>query len=253
MNEDIIEQLPLKKKLNSYPDGRLLVEHQSQYQHIQLFKHPIYGVQLLLNDDLQISESDRAYGMAMVSPLLTLSCPQEIAILGGGDGGVLAEVLSCFAENDSFRLATLVDIDGDVIQLCQKHMSRLHSNSLTHKKTKLVIGDALAFIESSHNLDAVIYDLTMDPIREGFEQTEYIDYILQKISKSLKPNGIISMQCCGQYGETDTLEQARKSLLRRVRESMGKFFVGLVEQHVFIPSYHENWIFFAGVKKTSGE
>ena len=84
----------------------LLADEYTSLQHVLLGRHPRFGAQLFLDDDLQISESDTAYGVAMASPLLELPRPARIAILGGGDGGVLRELLRTlgFAQSPRFLL-----------------------------------------------------------------------------------------------------------------------------------------------------
>lgn len=68
-----------------------LISYRSSYQLIELAHHPKFGNQLYLNGDLQISESDRSYNVAMVSPLILLGSFSRVTILGSGDGGVLKE------------------------------------------------------------------------------------------------------------------------------------------------------------------
>ena len=243
------DSLPLCKKLQSYPDGDILVDTQSDYQRIQIVHHPVYGNQLGLDGDLQISESDKAYNTAMVAPLLTLENPKHIAILGGGDGGVLAEAVSALGDNKSLSSIKMIDIDGEVVRLSQRYLTELNNNVFQHPKTDVLVGDALDFIEQSENLDGVIYDLTMDPIRDDQSQQAYVDYILEKIAESLKVGGVISMQCCGQYEEESHKEYDRKVLLEQIKISAERFFSGIIEQHVFIPSFHEMWTFLAGVRR----
>src|SRR5690606_41212020 len=85
-------------------------------------RHPPSRSQLVLDDDLQLYESDAAYGVAMTSPLLELERPARVAILGGGDGGVLNELLRTFAPLDAVPSAlTMVEIDRRVMELSRQH------------------------------------------------------------------------------------------------------------------------------------
>lgn len=66
---------------------------QTRRQLVEIRRHPVYGNQLIIDRDLQISESDAAYNTAMIAPLLKLADCRQVAILGGGDGGVLHEFI----------------------------------------------------------------------------------------------------------------------------------------------------------------
>ena len=248
MTDNNNADLPLCKPLTSYHDGELITEVQSEFQKIEILKHPLYGHQLVIDGDLQISESDEAYNQAMVAPLLSKDHIEEIAILGGGDGGVLKEALTGLRDRPEFRKATQIEIDHQVIRLCKQYLSAFNHNAFEDPQAEVIIGDALGFIDNTRRLDGVIYDLTMDPIREGYDHAEYIQFILKTIRKSLKPGGIISMQCCGQCSESKAQEQRRQWLLEQIHRCANELFVGVIEQHVYVPSFHEMWTFLAAVK-----
>ncbi len=222
---------------------QLLEQRQSNWQQIEIHHHPIFGNQLIIDGDLQISEADLAYNSAMTAPLLTLSDCRDIAILGGGDGGVLNEILMTFdrLEKPCDRI-TLIDIDGDVIDLCQRWMPKLCGNAFNDPRAQIIVGDAFAWIDQARNLDAVIYDLTMDPVREGLSRSEFIQDILGKVHRSLRPGGVFSMQACGEWLSD------REQLLSELRASLGNHFTNQQEQTVVIPSYVEMWTFLTARK-----
>lgn len=243
------ENLPLCKPLESIIEAELVAERHSAFQRVQIFHHPNYGHQLVIDGDLQISESDTAYNTAMVAPLLTLSQCRDIAILGGGDGGVLQEALNSLAPpQGELQKATMIEIDPTVIDLCRRYMPSLNSDCFTHPCAEVQVGDAFAFIEQARNLDGVIYDLTMDPVREDQQRGDFIEEILGNIAQGLRPGGIVSMQCCGQYEEDPDKEQDRQTLLEQIRFVTDRHFQGVIEQQVYIPSFHEMWTFIAAVK-----
>jgi len=220
--------------------GRKLASRRSAWQQVEIFEHPVFGRQLVIDGDLQISESDAAYNTAMTAPLLTLPSCRQVAILGGGDGGVLYELL---AQSDRLQRpldrVTLVDIDETVVQLCQQWMPRLCGQAFDDPRLELRIGDAFAWIDAARDLDAVIYDLTMDPVREGMSRLEFIGGILDKIRASLRPGGVLSLQACG-----DWLAD-REQLLGELRDCLDARFRDRQEQVVTVPSYGEQWTFMA--------
>ena len=242
---------PLGKALDSFTEGTIIVDNQSEFQRIQINQHPVYGNQLIIDGDLQISESDNAYNTAMVAPLLSSEHIENIAILGGGDGGVLQEALTQLKPREEFQQATLVEIDSEVIRLCKQHMPEFNQNAYDDPQSEVIVGDALNYIENTRRLDAVIYDLTMDPIRDDMTHEQYITHIMHIIRKSLRPGGIFSMQCCGQVALNEENEQQRQWLMDQIHRNAEDHFIGIIEQQVYVPSFHEQWTFLAAVKPES--
>lgn len=242
---------PLGKPLDSFTEGNIVVDRQSEFQHIQINNHPVYGHQLIIDGDLQISESDNAYNTAMVAPLISAERIENIAILGGGDGGVLQEALTQLKPREEFNSATLVEIDSDVIRICKQYMGAFNQHAFDDPHSEVIVGDALNYIENTRGLDAVIYDLTMDPIRDDMSHEDYITHIMHIIRKSLRPGGVFSMQCCGQVAQNEAEEKQRLWLLDQIHRNAADHFIGIIEQQVYVPSFHEQWTFLAAVKPES--
>ncbi len=218
----------------------LLARRASPYQLIEIVRHPVYGAQLILDHDLQISESDFAYNTALCAAVMTLPACRHIAILGGGDGGVLNELLRA-GERTGKRAecVTMVDIDADVMALCERFMPTFCGNAFRHANAQIIVGDALAWLEQARELDAVIYDLTMDPIRDDMTRPEFIRHWLAAVKQALRPGGVISLQACGDN------EPERETLLTELRHSIDDQFRDRREQEVMIPSFGEHWTFMA--------
>lgn len=221
----------------------LLDRRKSPWQEIEIHRHPIYGNQLWIDGDLQISEADFAYNSALIAPLLTLARCENIAILGGGDGGVLNHLLNTWDHlRKPLQRVTLIDIDDTVIELCRKWMTLQCGEAFDDARAEIVVGDAFAWIGAARNLDAVIYDLTMDPVREGISRREFIQEILASIHQALRPGGILSLQACGEQ------EPGSRILLAEIRTELESRFRNVQLQTVIVPSYGERWNFFAAQK-----
>src|SRR5690606_35076948 len=205
--------------------SNILADEHTGLQQVLVSRHPHFGNQLFLDEDLQISESDTAYGVAMTSPLLELERPARVAILGGGDGGVLNELLRTFEPLDAVPSElTMVDIDRRVIDLSRRHLPALCGDAFDSPHANVVVGDAFAWIARARDLDAVIYDLTMDPVREGQDRAGFISGIVAHMARALRPGGVLSMQCCG-HGLRDADDRAtRRELLPLIREAVDSHF-----------------------------
>lgn len=231
----------------------LLADEHTGLQQIRIARHPVFGGQLYLDGDLQISESDAAYGVAMVSPLLELRQLERVAILGGGDGGVLGELLRSLEPLDHVPAElTMIEIDARVIELCREHLPAVCGEAFDNPRAHVVVGDAFAWIAQARGLDAVIYDLTMDPVRENQSRAAFITDIVAKIASALRPGGVFSMQCCG-HGRADAADRdERRRLLPLIREAVDAHFENRCEQDVLVPSYRDLWTFLSARKPMPG-
>jgi spermidine synthase len=88
---------------------KLLKSGTSEYQRIDVFENPDWGKVLLLDGLVQTTERDDYYYHEMlVHPAFIVHPePKNVLIIGGGDGGVLREVLRY-----PVKKAVLVEISG---------------------------------------------------------------------------------------------------------------------------------------------
>ena len=214
-----------------YTIDNLLLSKSSKYHRIEVIENEQFGRMLFLNGDLQIAESDVAiYNKAMVEPLINKDKLGNVVILGGGDGGVLNELLQYQPAK-----VTLVDIDEAVVAIARQYFPSVCGTAFDQPNVELVIGDATEFIASNRGFDAVIYDLTMDTEQISNQpKHEFLAEIFANIQTSLKPTGVFSMQCCSEF---DTVNYDL------VRQLMPRFFNNHEFRSVYIPSYCEPWIF----------
>lgn len=224
----------------------LITQQQSEFQRIEIVNHPNFGHQLIIDDDLQISTSDLAYQVSLTAPLIgTLPAQSEVAILGGGDGGVLNQLLDHHdLGHIDLAQATMIDIDQTVIDLCKRHLPTLNQKISTHPQSNVIVGDAFAFLEAQENsLDAIIYDLTMTPINANVSQETFTRQTLTQIAKALKPTGVLSMQVCGLQEHEPQLVKQASFLQNFVPELCAQLFEQTDTQQVYIPSFEMPWLF----------
>lgn len=223
-----------------------LLRQQTAFQDVLIAEHPQYGRQLYIDGDLQISSVDRAYATAMVAPVLTTQPLRRVLIMGGGDGGVLSEVLRGADDaGQPLEQVKMVEIDRDVVALCQHHLPELCDQAYEDPRSHLVIGDAFAQLDQEHDLDAVLYDLTFDPVREDLARDDFVAQTVEKMADSVRPGGVVSMQCCGVGPTTDGDEVGHAALLETVLDATRDHFDQVIQQQVMIPSYEGLWTFIA--------
>lgn len=222
-----------------------ILKIRSPYQSIEIKQHPSYGNLLVIDNDLQIAESDHAYGRALALPLTRSTPIGRVMIMGGGNGGVLQELLRA-ADNFGWPLqeAVMVDIDSEIIHHCRKFLPRLNAGAFNDRRTQVLVTDVFRHLKQQRNLDAVIYDLPMTPL-----QTDFMAETLADIAQSLRSGGVLSMQCCGEGKIGSLLGAENQLLLENIRCQVDKFFIQRREKKVAIPSYHEDWTFLSARKQ----
>jgi len=218
----------------SYHVKKHLVSRRSEFQQIDVIENQHFGRMLFLDKDLQIAERDaRVYNRALVGPLIDANCRLDrVLILGGGDGGVLAEVLT--HEPGS---VTLVDIDSEVIRISREFLAAICGDAFDRPNVEVLIDDAHDYLDrvAGQRFDAVIYDLTMFPeALTRVARRTFLNDIFTRIGKCLAPGGVATMQCCSPFDTTT---------LGLLSEILTRHFDRFEYTTTFIPSFCENWVF----------
>jgi len=170
---------------------RIVHEVRSQHQNLAVFETPSFGRVLAINGIVQTTEKDEfAYHEMMVHvPLIANGRAQRVLIIGGGDGGVLREVL----RHPSVEAAHLVEIDRSVIDVSRQFLPMLSDGAFDDSRAEVVTADGCEYVkDSGETFDIVIVDST-DPIGPGealFSQEFY-----ENCHQRLRPGGILVAQC----------------------------------------------------------
>lgn len=216
-----------------YHIQRYILSKQTPYQQLDIIQNEDFGLMLFLDRELQVAEQDaHLYNRSLTSPLFQGGkTPRHIAILGGGDGGVLQNLLEYKP-----RSVTLVDLDRDVIDSAQKFLQPVCKNAFTDPAVTLTTAEASAFLAATEKtFDAIICDLTMHPEKDMNEERErYWRTLLARVASRLKKSGLMTVQC-GSERDAATISLFEKLLPRH--------FKNVLFQTTFIPSFCEPWVF----------
>ena len=211
---------PKRKSVVEYIFKSHLFHKKNKFQTIDIYEHEQFGNVLVIDGDIQIAEKDSyIYDKALVDPIMPA---KKIAVMGGGDCGVLRELLT----RKDVEEVVLIDIDQDVIDASKQFLKKIMDRSLEDKRAKLVIDNAFKFIEGK-KFDAIIYDLTMDPV--GAPQDFF-----GAIAQSLNDGGKLTMQVSCIHN---------KKIIEKAHSELEKHFKNIKLTEVNIPSYLEPWIF----------
>ncbi|GAB6018562.1 hypothetical protein CHUAL_000257 [Chamberlinius hualienensis] len=180
----------------------VLVDEKSKYQHVLLFKSKMFGKVLTLDNAVQLSEFDEFSYQEMISflPLNSHPDPRQVLVIGGGDGGVIREVV----KHPAVQSVHLCEIDERVIEVSKQHLPFM-ATGFTSPKLTLHIGDGNEFMaKHSATFDIIITDSSdpVGPAKELFQQPYY-----EAIKKALKPGGIACCQCESMWFNLDLIKQ----------------------------------------------
>ncbi|KAF8260637.1 saccharopine dehydrogenase [Lactarius quietus] len=126
--------------------NKILHIERSQYQDVLVFESETYGNVLVLDGVIQCTERDEFSYQEMIAhiPLTSHPNPKKVLVIGGGDGGVVREVL----KHEAVEHVVLCDIDEAVVRVSKRylpHMSGLldHQNFSLRKPYFQLLHDAL--------------------------------------------------------------------------------------------------------------
>lgn len=184
--------IPIKQPgriLQSYQIQRILHRKRSDFQEILVFEHAIFGRMLVLDGIVQLAECDECvYHEMLVHPaLFSHPAPRDILVIGGGDGGVLREVL-----RHPVRRVTLVELDPQVVEVARRHLPFAAAGAFENPKVRVVIRDGLEYLRRTEGqFDVIIVDST-DPI--GPSTALFGVPFYRRVARRLRPDGVMMAQ-----------------------------------------------------------
>ncbi|CAJ1016458.1 Spermidine synthase tetramerization domain/Spermine [Leishmania utingensis] len=177
---------------------KVLYDQPTEFQHLTVFesdpKGP-WGTVMTLDGAIQLTDYDEFVYHEMLANL-SLTChhkPERVLVIGGGDGGVVREVLRHKSEKEGIvQSVELVDIDGAVIEQSKRHFPQI-ACGLANPCVTAMVGDGVAFVGNAPDnvYDVVIIDTT-DP--EGPASELFGAEFYKNVRRILRPGGIVCNQ-----------------------------------------------------------
>lgn len=115
--------------------------------------------------------------------------PKKVLVIGGGDGGVLREVV----KHESVKEAILCDIDEAVIRVSKKYLPGM-SIGFQHPNVGVHVGDGFEFLKNRQNEFDVIITDSSDP--EGPAESLFQKPYFELLRDALRDGGVITTQGC---------------------------------------------------------
>ncbi|MBD2859578.1 polyamine aminopropyltransferase [Spongiibacter sp. KMU-158] len=168
----------------------VLFENKTDHQHLIIFESGSFGRVMALDGIIQTTERDEFIYHEMLShvPLFAHGQAKDVLIIGGGDGGLLREVL----KHPEVERVVQVEIDQAVIDMCVKYLPNHSAGAYQNPRAEIVIGDGIDYVRNTdRKFDVVLSDST-DPIGPG--EVLFTSPFYEGIKRSLKPGGIFAAQ-----------------------------------------------------------
>ncbi|MBX9669973.1 MAG: polyamine aminopropyltransferase [Candidatus Obscuribacterales bacterium] len=190
------DQLMTVAETSSYQEP-IIFSKSSPYQRIVITCKG-KEVRLFLNGNLQFNSRDEyRYHEALVHPAMaSLKDPQDILVLGGGDGMAVRELL----KYPAVKSITLVDLDPQITDLFKNKglLAQLNNNALVDPRVKIINQDAFVWLRgSAEKFDCAIIDFP-DPSNFSLGKL-YSDTFYRAVKRALKPEGIAVIQSTSPY------------------------------------------------------
>jgi len=169
---------------------RVLFDSKSAHQRLVLFENATFGRVLALDGVMQTTEKDEFIYHEMLAhlPILAHGGVRKVLIIGGGDGGMLEEVL----KHGTVEKVAMVDIDDTVIELSKQYLRSICGEAFEDQRTDLVIADGTAFVaQCRERYDVIIVDST-DPIGPG--EALFTANFYKDCKACLAPGGVLVTQ-----------------------------------------------------------
>lgn len=170
-------------------EAKLVHREQSPFQLVEILQHASFGHILVLDGYVQASQADEFiyHEMALHVPLLGRAREDtSVLIIGGGDGGALAEALV----HDFVTKVTMVEIDQRVIDLSAQFLGI--NGNYQDPRVELLVEDAKGVVRAARGrgvtYDVIVLDLT-EPV--GPSAVLFTEEFLADLAALVSPTGVI--------------------------------------------------------------
>ncbi|MDR1939172.1 MAG: polyamine aminopropyltransferase [Clostridiales bacterium] len=225
-------------KLSIKIDKQLYSEN-SGFQRIDVFDTVDFGRCLTLDGFMMLTEKDEFVYHEMIThvPMAVHPRPENILVVGGGDGGAVRELV----KYRGVKRVDLVEIDKAVVDAAKKYLP-FTASGLKDKRVSVYYEDGLKFMRKCDGeYDLIIVDST-DPFGNG--EVLFTKEFYSNCNRALKDDGIMVNQHESAFYQNDAaaMQKAHKLITQCFGISR------LYQAH--IPTYPSgNWLFGFSSKK----
>lgn len=218
----------------------VLWQEKTPYQELAVLETLSYGRMLVLDGAVQTTIRDEFVYHEMIThvPLTLHPHPRKVAVIGGGDGGAIREIL----KHPSVEEAHLIEIDERVVEASRRFLPEI-SEALEDGRAQVHLTDGIRWVKEARDFDLIIIDST-DPVgpAEGLFMPEFY----RSIYEALSEDGMMVAQSESPFLEPD--------IIQRVMAGVSQSFPVARLYLASVPTYPSGlWSFTLGSKETLAE
>ncbi|HBG92794.1 MAG: spermidine synthase [Nitrospirae bacterium GWF2_44_13] len=220
----------------TYEVENILYNGKSKFQEIMVIRNPHFGKMLILDGVVQITERDEFFYHEMLThvALHAHPAPKKVIVIGGGDGGVVREVL----KHRTVEKVYFIEIDEEVINVSRKFFPEVACD-VDDPRVEIKCMDGAEFIKGREaDIDAVIVDST-DIV--GFATSLFTKEFFSSIKNCLAKDGF--------YVTLSESLHFHKDIVIEVQETMKAVFPVVDIYTAPIATYAGNWWTFSIASK----
>lgn len=228
-----------QKHLFHYKIKKWVLKKKTEYQLVDICDLEFFGKTVFLDEKIQSAQVDEfIYHEALVHPAMLLhGSPEDVYIIGGGEGATLREVLKY-----DVKRCVMCDIDKEFVEICKEYLPEWHKESFGDKRAEIIYEDARKNLEKREDkFDVIISDLT-EPVESGPSALLFTVEFYEIVRKRLKENGILAVQAGSTVPYYNVFFSSLYKTLREV-------FPFTAPYEIFIPSFNMSWGFFIASDK----
>ena len=215
----------------------VLYHENSDFQEITVYDTYEFGKMLVLDNAVMFTDSNEFIYHEMLSfiPIFAHAKPENILIIGGGDGGIIRECL----KNNFVKHIDLVEIDNEVIEISKKFFPNI-AYQIDNEKVSVKLEDGIKYLKTVNNMyDVIIIDST-DPV--GPAEGLFTEDFYRSAYNALKDDGIFAAQTESPF--------FNKKLIKDINQIINNLYKISMMYYAMIPVYPSGlWSFTVGSKK----
>ncbi len=207
---------------------------ETRYQKVEIINTDTFGYCLILDGKIQSAQADEyIYHESLIHPAMVLHPhPQRIMIVGGGEGSVIREIL----KHPSVKKVVMVDIDQEVVELCEKYLPSWSDGAIRDPRVELIFMDARQYLEQTGDTFDIIFSDLTEPIDDGPSYLLFTKEFFEIVHNRLAEEGIMALQ-------SGSFNPLLIGCHTAINNTLSKVFKHVFSYAAFIPSYDATWGF----------
>ena len=214
----------------------LIEQYDSKFQRIEIYETKPFGRMLVLDGVIMCTEWDEFAYHEMIAhvPMFTHPMPENILVIGGGDGGTVREIL----KHPEVKKVDVCEIDEHVIRLSKQHLPTMGS-SFNDNRVSIFNEDGANFVKERRCCYDVIIVDSSDPI--GAAEELFTENFYSSLKDILKNNGIAVTQSESFFYDAN--------LVKKLTGFAKKYFTYPAYYFTVVPTYPSGIIGFTFCSK----